>query len=160
MTDERSPDLTQALLLELRAQLEEARRERDAMCRELSLARDSASRLERERDQTRARLTNIAQWLRGVSPGPHDVPMDAEEYLPLVRDALADARLSAEQGAKVAEALAAEKSALASRVAVLSAALRGLLREEPNIYEGRLEASLYVSVDALEAALRALEVEP
>jgi hypothetical protein len=43
---------------------------------------------------------------------------------------------------------------------VLEAALRGLLREEPNIYEGRLEASLYVSVDALEDARAALEVEP
>jgi hypothetical protein len=73
---------------------------------------------------------------------------------------LADARLSAEQGVRVAEALAEEKAALLTRVGVLEAALRGLLREEPNIYEGRLEASLYVSVDALEDARAALEVEP
>lgn len=35
-------------------------------------------------------------------------------------------------------------------------ALRFLLREEPNIYEGRLEASLYVTVDALEFARAAI----
>lgn len=38
----------------------------------------------------------------------------------------------------------------------LREALEGLLREEPNVYEGRLEASLYVSVDALDAALEAI----
>lgn len=33
-----------------------------------------------------ARLANIAAALRDLSPGPHPGPMDAEEYLPLVRE--------------------------------------------------------------------------
>lgn len=94
MTDERSPDLTQALLLELRAQLEEA-------------------------------------------------------------------RLAAEQGVKVAEALATEKAALLSRVAVLEAALRGLRSDLDRVLAMRstLGRTEWLTIIA-DKARAALEVEP
>lgn len=83
---------------------------------------------------------------------------------------LADARASAEQGVKVAEALAAEKAALASRVTVLEAALRGLLAVVQHCYPGvpdicECDPSVGSVCEccadrrARDAARRALEVE-
>jgi ribosomal protein S27AE len=45
----------------------------------------------------------------------------------------------------------------AAEIARLRAALEGLMKEDPLIYEGNLEARLYVTVDALEAARAALK---
>lgn len=56
----------------------------------------------------------------------------------------------------VQESCAANARLIAAAPELLEA-LEGLLREEPNIYEGRLEASLYVSVDALEDARAAIK---
>jgi hypothetical protein len=160
MTDERNPDLTQALLLELRTQLEEARQTSEYLHARWTETAARADELEEQLAEAASyanAIGRIESVLGMAGAGPLRETVRAVDD---VVKQLADARLSAEQGVKVAEALAAEKSALLSRVVVLEAALRGLLREEPNIYEGRLEASLYVSVDALEDARAALEVDP
>ena len=191
MNDERSPDLTQALLLELRAQVEEARRERDEarQSSEYLHARwaETAARADgldeqlaearRERDEARekARVSDLmlrleladrkneaASYANAIGRIESVLGMAGagplRETVRAVDDVvkhLADARLSAEQGAKVAEALAAEKSALASRVAVLEAALRGLADRSTPANVGRASWGA-----AMEAARRALDVEP
>jgi chromosome segregation ATPase len=57
---------------------------------------------------------------------------------------------------KVASTTDADLLAERARVARLREALNGLLREEPLVYEGNLEAKLFVTVDALNAARAAL----
>ena len=146
MTDERSPDLTQALLLELRAQLEEARRERDE-------AR------ERARVSDQCRLANEAELRR------------ADARIGLVRTALTNACDFAAQALLKEKALAAEKAALVARVGVLEAALRGLLAVVQHCYPGvpdicECDPSVGSVCEccadrrARDAARRALEVEP
>jgi hypothetical protein len=39
-------------------------------------------------ENLRKRLRNLAVALRDLSPGPHSKPMDAEEYIPLIKAAL------------------------------------------------------------------------
>lgn len=81
-----------------------------------------------------------------------------DERLRLLMDPESGRWSDADANAVAAEAVRARveearKTALAEE---LASALAGLLREEPNIYEGRLEASVYVTVDALNAARAAL----
>ena len=136
-----APD-AQALLAEARAQVEEARRERDeAQEQLLADARDrllehgsdeDAEQLRRERDAMRAA---VVEWM----------------------DECSQRSLAAEQGVKVAEALATEKDALLSRVVVLEAALRGLRYPgEPERFCDHAAAPC----DRCDAARRALEAKP
>lgn len=91
------------------------------------------------------RMTD-AEFERNAS-GERPHPSDEQDMMDEARRARSEeAQLTKE---------AAEKDA---QIKALADALAGILKEEPNIYEGRLEASLYVSVDALEAAQSALRL--
>lgn len=121
-----TPD-AQALLAEARAQVEEARRERDDVVEKARVS-DLMLRLElSDRKNEAASYANaigLIESTLGIVGG--GLLCKTVRAVDAVVKQLADARASAEQAVKVAEALAAEKSALASRVAALEAALRVL----------------------------------
>lgn len=134
------PD-SQALLAEMRAQVEEARRERDE-------ARDTARLLGevlgRYTTQRRCRLAALL-WRSARSRR--------------LRERLHDAEVAAEQALLAEKSLAAEKAALLSRVAVLEEALRGLSSDLDRVLAMRstLGRTEWLTTIA-EKARRALEV--
>jgi len=121
------------------------------------------AKAERERDEAVAkrnshigRLANLAISLRDMSPGPHPGPMDAEQYVPLVRQRIAE--LEADGAALVTgitlieEAIAAYKCSRDPEYQIdhIAGIVSGLL--DPD-HPG---TALMARVDALEKALRDL----
>lgn len=153
MTDERSPDMTQALLLELRAQLEEARRERDEQAAALcdALAREDFT--QRERDVLAAAASAHVDELRGLWKEQRERADGLEEQL-------ADARLSAEQAAKERDEERARADSLLADVDVAQAALIDALDREAHLRNALKEAGEEAAqVFMVEKALAAEKAE-
>jgi hypothetical protein len=145
----------------LEEQLADARRERDAMRAAADAAGVRIAELRAELIDSRSDAVNYANAIGLIEStlgivGSGLLCKTVRAVDDVVKQ-LADARLSAEQGVRVAEALAEEKAALLTRVGVLEAALRGLrYRDEPDRFCDHGAAPCA----RCDAARAALEVEP
>lgn len=122
--------------IDLQTSYEELEDERDALRSSLAACRKGndegtalLTAMTTERDEARERLRTLAVALRDLSPGPHPGPMDAEEYLPLVREELlrlaergGDAMDECERLRAEAERLTASLGALTSAACALQEA--------------------------------------